>query len=91
MKIGLLVRIFICIAATSAFLYLYINKQNAITKLRLEIPQLNRELEKIKQEIAQVQFEVEQFENPAHLMELARMPQYSHLRQPKVNEVVVVK
>lgn len=91
MKLGLLIRIFICIITAAAFLYFYIDKQNQITKLRVEIPQLNRELEQIRQEIARVQFEVDQFESPVHLLELSRKPEYGHLRQPKVNEVVVIQ
>jgi len=90
-KLGLLIRIFICIVATAGFLYLYINKQNSITKLRLEIPQLNSEIDQIKQEIVRVQFEVDQFENPVHLMELSRQPEYGHLRQPRINEIVTIK
>lgn len=90
MKFGLTVRIFICIIVTAGFLYLYINKQNSITKLRLDIPQLSYEMEQIKQEIARVQFEVDQFENPTHLMELLRQPEYGHLRQPRLNEIVTI-
>lgn len=91
MKLGFLIRIFICILFAALFLYLHINKQNAITKLRLEIPQLTKEVDQIKQEIVRVQFEVDQFESPMHLMELARRPEYGHLHQPKVNEVIVIK
>ncbi|MCH9610154.1 MAG: hypothetical protein S4CHLAM81_07320 [Chlamydiales bacterium] len=91
MKLGLLIRIFICIAATAAFLYFYIEKQNRITQLRLEIPQLARQVELLRQEIVRVQFEVDQFENPVHLLELARKPEYGHLRQPKVNEIVTIQ
>ena len=91
MKLNLLIRIFICIAMTACFLYLYINKQNSITKLRLEIPQISREVEQIKQEIARVQFEVDQFENPVHLMELSRQPEYGYLRQPRINEIITIE
>ncbi|MCP5469501.1 MAG: hypothetical protein H7A36_03230 [Chlamydiales bacterium] len=91
MKLGLLIRLFICIVALGTFLYLYIDKQNRITCLRLQIPALAKELEQIQQESVRLQFEVDQFENPIHLMELARKPQYSHLRHPRVNEIVTIE
>ena len=91
MKIGLLIRLFICIAALSGILYLYIDKQNEITKLRLQIPHLKRELEKVHQDCVRIQFEVDQFENPVHLMELARKPEYSHLKHPRLNEILTIE
>jgi len=91
MKKGLVIRLFLCIAATALCLYLHIERQNSMTQLRLEIPTLAKEVEQIEHEIERVQFEIDQFENPAYLMELARRPEYSHLRQPRVDEVIVVQ
>ena len=90
MKLDLLIRIFLCIAMTTLFLYLFISKQNEVTSLRLEIPHLVQELEGIKQKIAHLEYEVERFENPIHLMELSRKPQYGHLRQPRIDEVIII-
>ena len=36
-------------------------------------------------------FAIEKFENPLHLMELARKPEFSHLKHPLVTEVVTVE
>lgn len=91
MKVGLLIRLFVCVAALCLFLYLYINQQNAITRLRKQIPALSHEVQQIKQEVVRIQFEVDQFESPLHLMELARQPEYSHLKHPCIDEIITIK
>lgn len=90
MNFGLLFRLFLCIVILGSFLYLYIEKQNAITKLRLEIPQLAKEVQTIDQEIIRLRFEKELFENPLHLMEIARCPEYRHLKHPLLNEIETI-
>lgn len=87
MNFGLLFRLFLCIVIVGFFLYLFIEKQNAITKLRLEIPQLAKEVRAIEQENIRLRFEIDQFENPLNLMEIARRPEYRHLKHPLLNEI----
>lgn len=91
MNIGIFIRICFCILIVGILLYAFINKQNQITELRLQIPVASKELEMIQQENTRLQFEVDQFENPNHLMELARQPQFSHLKHPLVNEIIKVQ
>lgn len=91
MNFGLLFRVFLCISLFGGFLYAYIEKQNAITKLRLEIPVLSKKVEILAQENIRYKFEIEQFENPLNLMELARKPEYSHLKHPLLNEIITVE
>lgn len=91
MNLGLFVRVFLCILCLGAFLYAYIHKQNQITELRLQIPAVAIELKAVAQENTRLQFEVDQFENPVRLMELAREPQFSHLKHPLVNEIITVE
>ncbi|MFN0065808.1 MAG: hypothetical protein ACKVOH_06195 [Chlamydiales bacterium] len=91
MRIGLLLRLFICILIFGSFLYFYINKQNHITELRLQIPAQAKELEHIQQEIVRLQFEVNRFESPDHLMELSRKPEFSHLKHPLMSEIIEVR
>ncbi|MEZ5314956.1 MAG: hypothetical protein R3E91_01920 [Chlamydiales bacterium] len=90
MNIGIFIRIFLCILIMGLFLYAFINQQNHITELRLQIPIRNCELQAIEQENVCLQFEIESFENPAHLMELARRPEFSHLKSPLMNEVITI-
>lgn len=90
MNTGFLFRIFLSILCLGVFLYLYINKQNGITELRLEIPQTAKELEALVQENTRLQFEIDRFENPLHLMELARRPEYRHLKHPLLKDIVTL-
>lgn len=90
MNMGIFIRVCMCILTMGIFLYAFINKQNHITELRLQIPVAARELQVIQQENVRFQFEIDRFENPAHLMELARRPQFSHLKHPLVNEIITI-
>lgn len=90
MNLGFLIRLFLCIFIFGVYLYLYVDKQNQLTELRLEIPPLTKEVRAIKEEIAKLQFEVDQFESPAHLMDLAQNPEYGHLRHPLVKDIVIL-
>jgi len=90
MNVGIFTRVFLCILTLGICLYAYINKQNQITELRLHIPTLSQELQVIQQKNTRLQFEIDQFENPLHLMELARCPQFSHLKHPLVNEIITI-
>jgi len=91
MNLGIFIRVFLCILTLGVFLYAFINKQNHITELRLQIPVVAQELQIVQQENIRLQFEIDQFENPIHLMELARRPQFSHLRHPLVNEIITIQ
>ena len=84
-------RFLLCVFILGTLLYSYINKQNFITELRLRIPALAKELEAIKQENICLQFEIDQFENPQHLMELAKKPEFSHLKYPLLNEIITIE
>ena len=91
MNSGVLIRVCCSVLVLGLFLYAYINKQNQITQLRLHIPTLSQELEVLNQENTRLQFEVDQFESPQHLMELARKPQFSHLKFPSTDEIVTIR
>jgi hypothetical protein len=88
---GLLTRIVVCIGACGGFLYSYIDKQNAVTRRRLEIPILAKEIKDLKEENTRLKYEIEFFESPEHLIELARLNQYSHLKHPMLKEIVTLQ
>ncbi|MCH9627776.1 MAG: hypothetical protein S4CHLAM2_14200 [Chlamydiales bacterium] len=91
MNVGIFIRLFLCILMIGVFLYAYVNKQNQITELRLQIPVAAGQLRVVQQENTGLQFEIDQFENPLRLMELARLPQFSHLKHPLVNEIITIQ
>jgi len=87
---GLLIRLLICIFVLGGFFYLYIDKQNDLTQLKIQIPKLARVIKEIEEENAQLKYEIERIENPKNLMELMRTPEFSHLKQPLLSDVVIV-
>lgn len=84
----ILCRIFICIFIFSVFIYLYTDQQNQLTKLRIRVPALAKEIKVIREENKHLKYEIEQFESPEHLLKLARRSEFSHLKQPLVKEIL---
>lgn len=88
---GPLIRILICIGSCGGFLYSYIDKQNAVTQRRLEIPVLAKEIKDLEEENTHLQFEIDLFESPEHLMQLARHNEFSHLKHPMFKEILTLQ
>lgn len=88
---GPLIRVLICIGAFGISLYSYIDKQNAVTKRRLAIPVVAKEIKDLKESNTRLQYEIDLFESPEHLMELARHSEYSHLKQPLLKEIITMQ
>jgi len=91
MNKGILYRILACIFGLGVCLYSYVDKQNEVTRLRLEIPLIAKQIKDIREENTRLQYEIDQFENPQHLMELARNHEYSHLKHPFARDIVTVQ
>lgn len=83
-------RIFICILIAGLTLYLFIDKQNDLTELRLAIPVWTKEVKSIQEENIRLKYEIDRFESPIHLMELMRKPEFGHLKYPYINEVIIL-
>jgi hypothetical protein len=83
--------LFTVILIIALALYAYIEKRNRLTSLRIEVPILAKKLKTIEDENTRLTFEIEKFENPLHLMELLKLPQYSHLKHPYTNEIVTIE
>ncbi len=86
----LLSRLLLCIAVAGVFLYLYINKVNDLTELRLNIPILARELKEIKEKNLELQYLIDCFESPLHLIEMADKPEFGHLKYPMVEDIFFI-
>ena len=84
------IRIFFCIFAAGITLYSYIDKQNELTGLRMAIPALSKEVKAIHEENIRLKYEIDRFESPIHLMELARKPEFGHLKFPYLNQVITL-
>src|SRR5438128_2690682 len=86
-----LIRLFLCILILGVTLYAYVSKHNVLTEARMRVPKLQQELQSIEEENVRLSFAIEKFENPLHLMELARKPEFSHLKHPYITDIVVVE
>lgn len=86
-----LLPIAVCIVGFSLFLYSYLEEQNSLTKLRFAIPEISKEIKALKEENTRMRYEIDQFENPEHLIELARHSEFSHLRHPLVKEIATMQ
>lgn len=90
MSKGLLIRLLICVFILGGFLYTYIDRQNDLTELKMEIPKLAKSLKQLEEENAHLSLEIERLESPDRLIKLLRQKDYSHLRYPYVDEIFKV-
>lgn len=63
---------------------------NQLTKLKLQIPKIEKEIEALSMRNIELQYQLENFSSPKHLLELAKQPEYSHLKFPLMEEVLVI-
>ncbi|EKE08745.1 MAG: hypothetical protein ACD_17C00013G0002 [uncultured bacterium] len=87
---GLLFQIGICLSVFGMFLYVYLEKQNELTELKIRLPEVEKAVRLIQEENRRLAFEIDQFENPAHLIEIAHYPEYGHLKHPLLKEILTV-
>lgn len=72
-------------------LYTYVEQQNQVTALKLQLPKIAREIKALQEENTRLQFEIDTFENPDNLLKLAAKPQFAHLQHPLSTDVLMVK
>ena len=84
-------QIALCLCGVAACLITYLEKQNELTRLRLSVPRIVREIKYIQEENTQLKYQIQAFESPEHLMELACEAQFSHLKHPSTKEVLVLE
>jgi len=90
MSKGLLFRLLICIFTLGLFLYSYVDKQNNLTELKMQIPKLSKELKQMQEEKTRLGFAIDKFENPQNLLQKIRLPEFSHLKYPFSTEVIIL-
>ncbi len=87
---GILSRILVCITFFGLLLYSYVDRQNDVTRLRLEIPQLAKEIKDLREENTRLQYEIDLFESPQNLMHLASHCEFAHLKHPMGKDIVTM-
>lgn len=80
----------VCFAVFGFCLYSYLDEQNSLTKLKMQLPEKEKEIRMIQEEMNRLSYQVDQFENPTHLIELAHLPEYAHLKHPILKEILTV-
>lgn len=91
MKKNHFVPLLLGIVITVVLLLLYVNAEVTLTELRLELPKESKELKEILEGNTALQYEIDRLENPARLMQLMRAPEFSHLKYPLEDEVIVIR
>ncbi|MBM3193632.1 MAG: hypothetical protein FJZ59_05320 [Chlamydiae bacterium] len=91
MKKIFFIQVLISAFSFGGVLYAYVSGQNEITKVRIELPKLTREVRLLEEQNLRLRYEIERFENPKHLMELAKRPEFSHLKHPLIGEIFVLQ
>ena len=87
---NLLLRLGFCLSVFGFCLYSYLNVQNQVTHLKIRLPEVEQEIKLIQEENRRLAYQIDQFENPAHLIELAHYPEYAHLKHPLLKEILTV-
>ncbi len=90
MKKILLIKVVVCATSFCGALYAYLQQQNDLTLLRIELPALTDEVRLLQEENMRLALEIDQFENPKHLMQLAQRPEFTHLKHPMIDEIIVM-
>ena len=90
MKKSLLLKILVCIVASWLSVYQYLKESNRITRLSMMVPKLEQQLYSLREKNARLIYEIEQFESPAHLIELARQCDFSHLNHPFKDDILFI-
>lgn len=85
-----LVRILFCLSVVGVLLYRYIDLQNQLTAIRIEIPLVAKDLRASLERNQTLKFELDRFASPGNLMDLWKDPRFSHLHFPTQTETLVL-
>ncbi len=91
MSFYLLIRLLCCIFIAAFLVFSYIHKLNRITQFKIEIPKLEKKVQMLLEENRALMLEIEKKENPHQLIKWLQQPQFSHLKQPKPSEVIIME
>ena len=87
---ALLVNSTLALAIGAYSLFSYLEVQNEVTHLKIQLPEIEKEIQLIREESRRLTFEIDQFQSPSHLIELAHRPEMGHLKHPLLQEILTV-
>lgn len=88
---NLLYQIWIGIFVVGLCFYLYVDRQNDLIKLQIELPLLRKELRLLEEENRQLLFAIEESESPLRIMQLRKDPKFSHLKDPHEDTIIILE
>lgn len=80
----------VCVTVFGWCLFSYLDKQNEVTQLKIQLPDLEKKIGVLREESRRLRYEISQFENPSHLIEVAHRPEFGHLKHPLLREILTV-
>lgn len=80
-------RLLFCLCVFGGVTFLYVDNQIGLMRVRLQIPLISKELRTIQEQNSSLQYEIDRFENPSHLIEISRKPEFGHLHHPLIAEI----
>ncbi len=84
------IKFLFCFVVISLYLHSYLEAHNEVTKLRMELPKLTKQLRNIEEENLRFRYEIESFESPDRLMALIRNQEFSHFHYPQDQEILTI-
>lgn len=90
MSRGILFKVGFCLLSLSIVFYRHVEEQNQITALKIALPEAIKQLKKLREETTHLRYEIERFESSEHLLELAALSEYSHLKYPLAKEILAM-
>lgn len=88
---GLLWRASACIVLLGAFLLHHVKRQNELTRLRLEIPQIDMQWRALQERALQIRSTVQSQQTPKALLAKLQRPEFAHLKNPTPDRVWILK
>lgn len=72
-----------------AALFSYVDRENSLTKARLELFPIAKEIKELEESNAAHSFELAEIYAPHHLLELAMDPEFGHLTAPEDQSIAL--
>lgn len=88
MRKALLVKLIICFAAFSFYLYSVLERQNYLNYLSYKLPLVEKELKTLEEDNVKLSYQIEEFSDPNNLLQLIKENTYSHLRYPVQQDIL---
>jgi hypothetical protein len=86
----MLIRLGFCVVVFGWGLFSYLNKQQELAQIKVQLPELEKRLHVIQEENRRMLCEIEELENPSRLIDLVHRPEFGHLKHPLLREILTV-